>query len=354
MKKIIFAFFILFLAFSLNPQDTFSQDTNNVLVEEFTGTWCPWCPCGHTMLEIIKSAYPNLVIICYHGGDYSSDPWWTYSSGIRGLFSVPFWPSGCVGRRTGVESRTYWYSWVVSQSVFQPGVRIEITKSYNSSTRQLDANAKVTALTNLQGTYMINFVLIESGIISYQAGNSSCPGGSSYVHNYVCKSMINGDRGDTLNYGSTWNQGDTISKGLSYSVPSGFVAENCDVVVFVYKTSSSFGYTNYVQQATQFEVETPVGIGNNGTTVSDYKLSQNYPNPFNPTTYIHFSIPKDGNTSLKFFDVLGNEVANYYDGFLKAGTYNAEFNGSTLSSGVYFYTLKAGDFVETKKMVLMK
>ena len=352
MKKIIFTFFILFLAFSFNPQKALSQDTNHVLLEYCTGTWCPWCPCGHTIVQSILQSYPNTMVLGYHGG---SDPWASYSAGIRGLMGFSAYPTGVVGRRTGIISRSAWYGQVASQTVtIIPSVRIELTKTYNASARKLVATANVIALQTIQGNYFLNFVLTESGMIYPQSGNGSCPGGSNYVHHHVVKGMLNGDLGEALNTGGTWSQGDTITKGLSYVIPSGFVAENCELNVFVYLSSGSLSSSGYVQQTKMTEVVTPTGIGNNGTIVSDYSLSQNYPNPFNPTTYIHFSIPKDGNTSLKFYDVLGNEVATYYNGFLKAGTYNAEFNGSTFSSGVYFYTLKAGDFVETKKMVLMK
>ena len=356
MKKIIIALFILFLAFSLNPQDTFSLDTNYVLFEYQTGTWCGYCPCGHQILnQQIMATWNNIVVISYHGG--GSDPWASYSAGIRALLNLQAYPRATIGRRTGTLNRAYWVSNFSPQATMPPGVRIETTKSYNSSTRELDVTALVTALTNLPGTYMINFVLTEGNIMYPQNFYSSCgtPGyHNDYIHQHVCKGMINGDIGDTIFSGGTWNQGDTISKSINYTIPAGFVDNNCHVAIFVYMTNTGFGINNYVQQSTEVHVGIPTGTSNNNTIVSDYKLSQNYPNPFNPSTNIHFTIPKDGNASLKVYDILGNEVTRFYDGFLKAGTYNAEFDGSTLSSGVYFYTLKAGDFVETKKMVLMK
>jgi hypothetical protein len=84
------------------------------------------------------------------------------------------------------------------------------------------------------------------------------------------------------------------------------------------------------------------------------KLSQNYPNPFNPTTKISYSIPKDEFVSLKVYDVLGNEVATLVNNNKNAGNYSVDFNGSNLSSGIYFYKLQAGNNVSLKKMILMK
>ena len=85
-----------------------------------------------------------------------------------------------------------------------------------------------------------------------------------------------------------------------------------------------------------------------------FRLYQNYPNPFNPTTTIEFSIPESGNVSLIIYNISGKEIATSYDGFLKAGNYSEQFDGSSLSSGVYLYKLTAVDFTETKKMLMIK
>ena len=83
-------------------------------------------------------------------------------------------------------------------------------------------------------------------------------------------------------------------------------------------------------------------------------LSQNYPNPFNPSTKISWQSPVCSQQTLKIFDVLGNEIATLADEYKPAGKYEVEFNASTLPSGVYFYQLKAGSFIETKKMTLLR
>jgi photosystem II stability/assembly factor-like uncharacterized protein len=91
----------------------------------------------------------------------------------------------------------------------------------------------------------------------------------------------------------------------------------------------------------------------------NYLLSQNYPNPFNPVTKIKYSIPQNvkretGNVNLKIYDVLGREVATLVNEEKPAGEYEVEFDGSSLTSGIYFYQIKAGEFLQTKKMVLLK
>jgi hypothetical protein len=92
---------------------------------------------------------------------------------------------------------------------------------------------------------------------------------------------------------------------------------------------------------------------NNGIPTT-YNLTQNYPNPFNPTTSIKFSLPEAGIVTLKVFNLLGQEVAVLLNGEKPAGNYEATFDASMLSSGIYFYTLEANNFTSTKKMVLLK
>ncbi len=88
--------------------------------------------------------------------------------------------------------------------------------------------------------------------------------------------------------------------------------------------------------------------------VSNFILDQNYPNPFNPSTTISWQSPVSSWQTLKVYDILGDEVATLVDEYNPAGKYEVEFNAAELSSGVYFYTLQAGSFTNTKKLILMK
>ncbi len=85
-----------------------------------------------------------------------------------------------------------------------------------------------------------------------------------------------------------------------------------------------------------------------------FELNQNYPNPFNPQTMIYYTIESRQKISIKVFDILGREIETLINQVKPAGEYEVKFDGSSLSSGIYFYQLKAGSFVETKKMILLK
>jgi hypothetical protein len=86
----------------------------------------------------------------------------------------------------------------------------------------------------------------------------------------------------------------------------------------------------------------------------DYNLEQNYPNPFNPTTTINYSLKTAGEVTLKVYDILGTEVASLVNERQEEGSYNVEFNASELPSGIYFYTLTSENFMDTKKLILLK
>ena len=92
----------------------------------------------------------------------------------------------------------------------------------------------------------------------------------------------------------------------------------------------------------------------NSVTLNEFSLSQNYPNPFNPSTKIKFAIPQESNVELNIYNVLGELVVTLVNKHLNSGYHEYEFNASNLSSGIYIYRIKAGNFVETKKMLLLK
>lgn len=99
----------------------------------------------------------------------------------------------------------------------------------------------------------------------------------------------------------------------------------------------------------------PTSVRQIGNLVpEEFSLEQNYPNPFNPGTTIRFSLPNETHISLKIFNSIGQEISSIYNGVLSAGNHQIDFNGSELSSGIYFYQISAGSFTSTKKMILMK
>jgi len=154
-----------------------------------------------------------------------------------------------------------------------------------------------------------------------------------------------------------------IDSSVTFGLPD--IHQNQD---FFYDFSSNFGVYHYFYPGIVERDYTLKGCIISGVTYGyllvsvenytalneNFLLHQNFPNPFNPTTKISWQSPVGSHQTVKVFDVLGNEIAILVDEYKPAGTYEVEFNATESPSGIYFYQLKAGSFVETKKMVLLR
>ncbi len=351
---------------SLGSDQNLSNDTivntvyctpspRNVVLEFCTGTWCQWCPCGDDEARHLAVTYPNSVILAYHGA--GNDPFRIFNgNGIIGMLGFSGYPSGLVDRRLG--SNNGWGSmftdaeYRLSQSPVST-VKIDgISSSYNVGTRVLSVNATATALQTLSGQYKVLYIVKENHLVYAQTGNGYCPGNSNAIHDDVVRNIVNGASGTNVNSG-TWNQNQTYPLTFTTTFDAGWIPGNCKFDIFVYKDNGALNVSE-VQQGVSSSF-TVTGINQQGTNIPEkYELSQNYPNPFNPVTNVHFSIPKNTNASLKIYNSLGQLIAVYFDGPVKAGMYNAEIDASNFASGVYFYTLSSPEFTQTKKMIVTK
>ncbi len=200
----------------------------------------------------------------------------------------------------------------------------------------------------------INFVVMDepdSGaatVAGHVQDNSGNPLAGALV-------FANDANQQTFSFGVTDMNGNYTISGLvpgSYSVNSdsyGYSSAQSSTVSVDYSTaySTSASFTLTPESVTAVKDQQP-------NIISGFKLNQNYPNPFNPTTIISYQIPSDSKVVLKVYNILGDEVATLVNGNKAAGSYSVQFNASNLASGVYFYQIKAGNFVDTKKLVLLK
>jgi hypothetical protein len=115
------------------------------------------------------------------------------------------------------------------------------------------------------------------------------------------------------------------------------------------------GYsTESVWRYDTIEFTTTLSVGSESGAVSDFQLEQNYPNPFNPSTTINYTLPERSEITLKVYDILGNEVATLVNTTQEAGKYDVSFDATRFASGLYIYTLNAGKYTLSKKMMLIK
>jgi hypothetical protein len=161
-----------------------------------------------------------------------------------------------------------------------------------------------------------------------QFKDGGTPGYNSFITFYT--DSVTGNKGGVVILS---NSGNTAN----FNNPAYIEALSMDILKYLHLSYNSIGIE-------------PI---NNNIPVN-YSLEQNYPNPFNPVTKISFNIPSTSMTKLSVFDVTGKEISVLVNNELKAGTYNISFNAGNLPSGAYFYKIKSGEFIDSKKMILIK
>jgi len=198
-------------------------------------------------------------------------------------------------------------------------------------------------------------------LVTSPDGGEIIEGGEVYTITWFSNHLVPGmslefstDAGENWNY--IVESISTNQNSYDWNVPL-INSENCLIRIGDYPCA-------YDRSDSLFTITYPVNVEKESDLPTEFSLSQNYPNPFNPTTKIKYAIPQDvrgkmQEVSLKIYDVLGNEVATLVNEEKPAGNYEVEFNAEAtrrfaLTSGIYFYQLSAGNFIETKKMLLLK
>jgi len=267
-------------------QNTFAQTQRNPVLEEVTGTWCQWCPCGHDIMEQIQAGMPNAIMIGYHGPINGTDPF-SYFSGNSIITSFGFsaYPTAVIDRVSGIQSRGAWAGLMTGRNTVPATVAIDVQRSFNRTTREFEATIDFTALVNLNGQYNFSVILLEDGIIWSQTGNGSCPGDPNYVHNHVVRDMMNGALGQEIVSG-TWNQNDVITKTVNRTVPlpggtgPDMVWDSCHVVVLAYKVGSPLSSNAEIQQAEEMTLIAPDYVITLMSSSPDLLVENNEPGNF--------------------------------------------------------------------------
>ena len=180
--------------------------------------------------------------------------------------------------------------------------------------------------------------------------------GTQFSYTIPESTFVDDDGINTLRYSASLSSGQPLPYWLSFDsitkTFSGIISSSVSLNLRVTVTDTAGAGTsctfllNVIQQ---------IGLDPiNETVPGEYRLIQNYPNPFNPNTSILFDIPKQSQAILKVYDVTGRETAVLVNELLRPGSYKVELNAGNLSSGVYFYKLDAGNYIQTRKMVLLK
>ncbi len=231
--------------------------------------------------------------------------------------------------------------------------------SYSSSQVKFKFELKSDINTNRDGWYLddigvIIYTAVPVELTSFTANSNE----SSVSLNWITSTETNNKGFEIQRCADDKTNGPKNWKTLGFIAGSGTSSESHNYS-FVDKnpiSGSSLYRLKQVDFNGTFRIYGPVSSSYMGVT--EYSLQQNYPNPFNPSTVIKYSIPKAGFVSLKVYNVLGSEVASLVNGYMEAGNHEINFStnisGKELGSGIYFYTIKAGNYTQTKKMVVLK
>jgi hypothetical protein len=324
-----------------------------VLVEMFTSTTCP--PCYPADVYFFQTWLPNrtgrnrIVPIAYHvwwpspGNDpmylANTAPVQTRVSYCQG--GVAYVPRLYVDGSDGASTYTSWPGLIEARFPVTSPIAIVLTGTRNGTTLQM--NARITAEEAVNSAnWRVHWVVMEDSIpVPQNTGTSYVP----FVHDAVHRAMLPDGNGSPI----TISQGQTVNVPRTVILQTAWRPNKVKVVVFVQDNT-----TKSVQNAEVIEVDLLTGVGIDDVAPAAFTLAQNYPNPFNPSTTVRYGLPLKSQVVLIVYNTLGQEVATLARGEREGGYHEVRFDASNLSSGVYFYRLTVGDFVQTRKLLLLR
>jgi photosystem II stability/assembly factor-like uncharacterized protein len=250
---------------------------------------------------------------------------WTndYSAGSSTIYKTTDGGNNWLSQYTATDFRVIYSIYFLNENTgWVSGYREFIAKTTNGGLNWIEQNFTAGG----QGIYSIAFINQNTG---WGAGDFSFSGGSKIFY--------------TTNSGNNWNYiFASTNAGRLFKVQ--FVNQNTGWLIGqygkVFRTTNTGGLT---------EVKSV-----NNSFPDKYDLKQNYPNPFNPSTNIKYQIANNSFVTLKIFDILGKEISTLVNEYLKAGTYEIVFDAVNIPSGIYYYKITAGNYINTKKMILLK
>lgn len=328
---------------------TNAQFVRKVLFEEATNASCGPCAANNPFLKAyIDAKGDSIIAIKYHASFPGVDPMYSHNptqnaerySTYYGMNAMPWL------NVDGIINDVWPFTLTNFNNAFYPRLAIPAPLTIAVVDQRIAGDSiRATISVNLPsnlpaGNYKLRVMAIEKWVIY-----TSPPGTNGETHfEHVFRRAYPNTAGTTFN-GNSGN----FQYVFTYKVDPVWHDTSMITVAFIQNDANK-----EVLNVGKGSVNT-TGISNLGTGLPRaFSLSQNYPNPFNPSTNFNFSIPKSSNVTLKVFDMLGREVALLANGKFEAGTYRVDWDASEFTSGVYFYTLSAGDYSETKKMILVK
>lgn len=344
--------------FALSAFSASAQVTRKILMEEYTGTWCPNCPDGHDTIKKILTTYPNRVVaVGMHNNDAYTIP---YEQAMESAMQVSGFPRATIDRDSfpGANyfamSRWFWTNAVADRLNVTSPVEIKITPTYNKATRQLTAKVDYTFKSAVNYETRLTCVLLEDSIIAAQSGSSN----PNYEHKDVCRHLLSSDNWGDANHPSSVSVNQSFSKTYTYTLPAAWNDRQITVVAFINK---KVGTSPILSQGTEIlnAEEAKVGVA---TSIKDidktqFQVSECYPNPATDLTAIDFSLPKDAQVKAYVTNISGAVIKELSHGYRSAGKHSVYWAGTNqaaqrMPNGIYFVTLSIDGVLFSKKVMI--
>lgn len=348
--------------FSRNGTST----TKTVVIEEFSGAWCGWCPDGTVVLDQIVNSNPNKVFpVTVHDGDAME-----FSDGIRTGFNVTAYPNGQVDRylfsgQTKVpHSRGAWTNNTTNRlNAFTP-VDVSVASNYNSTTRAVEATVTASFVDYEAGDLRIVLEVVEDSVVgtgtgynqvnylNSQAGHPYQGAGDpiiGFVHHQVLRMLPGGAMGQAGVIPATVSPGSSYSHTFNFTLPANYRANKVKLVAFVYKYYSNVLNGEVLNSGmgelgVAASVEAPV-------LVTDVEVK---PNPVRDFGFVDATFTEITHATFELYNTFGQRVALLKEGNFTPGTHSVYFNTAELANGVYIMSVQTPDQTFTKKVLVAK
>jgi thiol-disulfide isomerase/thioredoxin len=343
------------VAVHAQPEDV--DEDLHVLMEEFSGNWCTFCPQGADTLRLLEALYGDrLNVITYHGAN--NDPMITaVGDSVISLLRVTAYPMSVINRIMFADQTTlqvgrgYWrdeLAYVFANRRSPISISVS-NKNYNPATKVLSMRVTVFAHQTIDASSLrLSVVQAEDSLNwrQYSSGAWVYP----YFHLNAVRAMWPNALGEPLGVNSLVTQTSIVKDITMQSADS--AAKNASITIFVHRMVG--GAPGEVLQSYKETLLSNATAAEPPAIVADFALAQNYPNPFNPSTTIAYDVPRSTPVAITVADGYGRVVATLVNGMVEAGRHTATFNAEGFASGSYFVTMRAGGFVATRIMTLMK
>jgi hypothetical protein len=378
----IFATSAVFTAFAQLPVST-TPETRKVVLEEYTGIHCQYCPDGHKKADVLIGFYPGDAFgINIHVGSYSTpgagepDFRTAYGTALAAQSNLTGYPAGSINRDVfsaysqntvtpgTAQSRSYWAA-TAAQVVAQPSnLNIALQGTIDATTNILTVNAEVYYTGNsVNPNNYFNLALIQDSILGPQTSGAvwypAMMVGTQYQHNKVLRDLITGQWGDII---PSTTAGYTFAKTYTYTIPAQYPLTVSGGAIKTSVLLSKLHLVAFVTETQQDIISANTGplsiISSAPNGVKKYDASEEYsanvfPNPASDKATLALLISKHENVTVKMFNMLGSEVYTNVSE-LEKGIHNIDLNVSDLQSGIYFVKVMVGNKEKTQKLTISK